>query len=129
MSNIVLPDVGELVYEKVYMEIDKPLIFKCHFSNEPNKIYVGIHVEEFEAREWLNCDIMINNYWLTAVTSNQLKLLEMGTLTLKEVFDHSMVLFISHRYSAENDHYATIFRNYKAINPTYHIADSATLVN
>lgn len=126
-SNIELPDLGELVYGKVYFAVEKPIIFQCTFSKERRTTWLATHVEEFDAEKWQQKSERVNNYFLTPITSSILQMLESGEYTLAELYGENSVLFISHRFCPETNKHSTIYQYYSTINPVYRFAENATL--
>ena len=126
-SNIVLP-WGELEYQKVYLTIDKPVLFQCTFTDEPDLLWLGQHLEYIDASKWdRTSDEEINNYALTKVGEGIIEELEAGRYTLKKLFQEFPMLWVSHRFSKKANKHSTVYKDRTSINPLYEIADGATL--
>lgn len=120
--------LGELVIDKVYFHFDVPIQFLCHWSERPSSMYFGQLFEQFMSNTYdSSTNELVSNYYLAPVNNAILSNLESKNFTLKELFEQSTVMWISHRLSLTEDKQSTLTRDYGRINPAYSIPEGTTL--
>ena len=116
------PEFGEVQFEKIYFEIEKPVLFISTFEKTDEK-YVGIMVEEYDHPFAENMRFFI--YYFAGVAENEIRHLEKTKGSLKELYENRPVWFLQHRddMGATDDRW----EKHHSINPIYEITEKASL--
>lgn len=117
------PQLGDLIYDKIYFELDHPIMFSCHFGTSDDQ-YVGILVEDYD-RDGLTGPINVLNYYFVGANSSEIKMMEKHNGKIREMFSTRPVWFLNYQY---NDHGAknNWFKE-PTIEPSFEIVDELTL--
>lgn len=121
---LIHPEFGEISYNKILLEIDKPVLFVCSFKNSQDS-YVGILVDEFikPSAEWIECLI----YYFVGVNDSEINSLANGlNLSLNEIFNNRPVWYLQYQHEG-GDEVHQRWKKESSISPIYQFAEGTKL--
>jgi hypothetical protein len=115
------PEYGEIKFQKILLEIEKPVLFIASFEKNDEK-YVGLLVEEYGLPFTTG---KMFKYYFVGVADNEIRHLEKTKGALKDIFENRPVMYLQHKDVMGNmtDHW----ENQKRINHLYEITERASL--
>ncbi len=90
----VHPEYGEASFDKIYFEMEKPVLFVAGFEKIDEK-FVGIQIENYEHPFQKGMHFYL--YYFAGVSDNEIRHLQTTKGALKEFFETRPLWFLQHR--------------------------------